>query len=97
MGAESHIGKGKGERVELTLTSGGQSATVVGVSRESINVEMTGGIELQARVRRDDKLFTVLATGRAITVTGPIRKPPLKWGVKGLRSKVSAFLQSCPT
>ena len=94
MGAESHVGKGKGEKVELTLTSARQSAKVVGVSRESVNVEMTGGIELQARVKRDDPLFAVLAAGQPIRVTGSTRKP-LKWNVKGLKPKVSAFLQAC--
>ena len=95
MGAESHIGWGKGEKVELTLTSAGQSAKIVGVSRASANVEMTGGIELQARVKRDDRLFAVLATGQPITVTGSIKKRPLKWNVKGLKSRVARFLQAC--
>jgi hypothetical protein len=93
MGAESHVGKGKGEKVELTLVSAGQSAKVVGVSRLSVNTEMTGGIELQGKVKRDDKLFAVLATGQPISVTGPIK--PLKWGVKGLKPKIAAFLKSC--
>ena len=86
MGAESHVGKGKGEKVTLTLASGGQTASVTGVSRESDNAEMTGGIELRAKVMRDDKLFAVLATGQPIAVTGPIK--PLKWGVKGLKTKL---------
>jgi hypothetical protein len=94
MGAEAQVGKGKGEKVALTLTSSGQSATVTGVSRESVNVEMTGGIELRGTVKRDDKLFVVLATGQPITVTGPI-KPPLKWGARGLKTKVAAFLSAC--
>ena len=94
MGAESHVGKGKGEKVELTLTSAGQSAKVVGVSRDSVNAEMTGGIELQGRVKRDDPLFAVLAIGQPIRVTGSIKKP-LKWNVKGLKPRVSAFLQAC--
>lgn len=93
MGAESHVGKGKGEKVEVTLTSAGQIAKVAGVSRESVNVEMTGGIELQGKVKRDDKLFVVLATGQPITVTGPIKT--MKWSVKGLKPKVDAFLKSC--
>ena len=93
MGAESHVGKGKGEKVELTLTSAGQTAKVMGISRNSVDSEMTGGIELQSKVKRDDKLFAVLATGQPIAVTGPIK--PLKWGVKGLKSKLDAFLNSC--
>ena len=93
MAAESHVGKGKGEKVELTLASGGQTAKVAGVSRNSVNSEMTGGIELRGKVKRDDKLFAVLASGQPIAVTGPIK--PLKWGVKGLKSKLDAFLKSC--
>ena len=54
---------------------------------------MTGGVELQGRVKRDDQLFVVLATGQPIVVTGPIK--PLKWGVKGLKPKLDAFLKSC--
>jgi hypothetical protein len=93
MGAESHVGKGKGEKVELMLASAGQSAKVVGVSRLSVNTEMTGGIELQGKVKRDDKLFAVLATRQPISVTGPIKS--MKWGVRGLKPKVEAFLKSC--
>jgi hypothetical protein len=93
MGAESHVGKGKGEKVELTLTSAGQTANVAGVSRHSVNSEMTGGIELRGRVTRDNPLFLVLATGQPITVTGPIK--PLRWGAKGLKAKLEAFLKSC--
>lgn len=93
MGAESHVGKGKGEKVELTLASAGQTAKVAGISRNSVNSEMTGGVELQGKVKRDDQLFVVLATGRPIAVTGPIK--PLKWGVKGLKAKLDAFLKSC--
>ncbi len=93
MGAESHVGKGKGEKVELTLASGGQTAKIAGISRNSVNSEMTGGIELRGTVKRDDKLFAVLATGQTIAVTGPIK--PLKWGAKGLKPKLDAFLKSC--
>jgi len=93
MGAESHVGKGKGEKVSLTLASAGQSVTISGVSRESKDVEMTGGIELQARVKADDKLFAIPATGQPITVTGPIKT--LKWEVRGLKGRVAEFLKSC--
>ena len=93
MGAETHIGKGKGEPVSLTLTSGAQIVKVSGLSRESKNVEMTGGIELQATVTPDDKLFAVLTTGQPVTVTGRIK--PLKWTVRGLKAKVETFLKDC--
>ncbi len=93
IGAESHVGKGKGEPVSLTLISGGRTVKISGVSRESANVEMTGGIELRAKVMPDDRLFAVLRTGQPIAVTGPIK--PLKWEVKGLKAKVEAFLKGC--
>lgn len=95
MGAESHVGRGKGEKVELMLISAGQVAKIAGVSRDSENSPMTGGIELRGRVKRDDKLFAVLATGQPITVTGPLKHGKLKWDVKGLKAKVAAFLQAC--
>lgn len=93
LGAESHVGKGKGERVSLTLTSAGRTVEVEGVSRASANAQMTGGVELQARVTRDDKLFVLLKSGQPIAVTEPIK--PLKWDVRGLKAKVEAFLRDC--
>ena len=93
MAAESQVGKGKGEPVALTLTSGKASAKVTGRSRESANVEMTGGVELRATVSRGDPLFAVLAAGAPVRVTGPIK--PLTWTVKGLKQKLAAFLRAC--
>ena len=46
--AESHVGKGGGEAVTLKLASARKAATLTGVSRQSENSEMTGGIELRA-------------------------------------------------
>ena len=42
--------RARARRSTLTLASAGQTAKVVGVSRLSVNVEMTGGIELQGKV-----------------------------------------------
>jgi hypothetical protein len=92
-GAESHVGRGAGEAVTLKLASARKKATLTGVSRESANVEMTGGIELRATVGRDHPLFAVLATGKPIFVSGPIKK--LTWSVKELKAKVAAFLRAC--
>jgi hypothetical protein len=92
-GAESEVGKGKGETVKLTLTSAGKTATLSGVSRRSENWEMTGGTELRTRITRDDPLFAVLATGKPIAVTGPIK--PKTWAVKGLKTQLAAFLKAC--
>jgi hypothetical protein len=91
--AESHVGKGKGEAVTLKFVSADKTATLAGVSRESANVEMTGGVELRATVSREHPLFTVLATGKPIVVSGPIK--PLNWRTKNLKAKAAAFLQAC--
>ncbi len=93
MAAEANVGKGRGEPVALTLSSAGTNAKVAGVSRKSENFEMTSGVELRATVARDDKLFAVLATGKPVTVSGPIK--PLQWNVKGLKSKVATLLANC--
>jgi hypothetical protein len=92
-GAEVHVGKGRGEAVTLKLTSGGKTATLTGVSRWSENSEMTGGIELRATVSRDHPLFAVLATGKPIFVSGPIK--PMTWPVKTLSAKTAEFLKAC--
>ena len=94
VGAHSQVGKGKRDAVTLTLASAGLRARLSGVSRESANVEMTGGTELRAKVRPDDAVFAVLGTGRPIAVTGSIEQPAT-WGVKGLKAKVAAFLKAC--
>jgi len=93
--AESHVGKGGGEAVTLKLARPLKSTTLTGVSRQSKNFEMTGGIELQARVSRDHPVFAVLAAGNKINVTGPLKHKPLTWGTKGLKQTVAAFLKAC--
>jgi hypothetical protein len=92
-GAEAHVGKARGDAVTLKLASAGKAATLTGVSRESENVEMTGGIELRATVSREHPLFAVLATGKPIRVSGPIK--PMTWPVKGLSAKTAEFLKAC--
>ena len=91
--AESHVGKGKGEAVALKFVSADKTATLAGVSRESANVEMTGGVELRATISREHPLFAVLATSKPIVVSGPIK--PLTWRTKNLKAKAAAFLQAC--
>ncbi len=93
--AESHVGKGGGEAVTLKLSSGLKTATLTGVSRESENVEMTGGIELRATVSRDHPVFAVLTAGDKVKVTGPLKHKGLTWGTKGLKPKFAAFLKAC--
>jgi hypothetical protein len=93
-GAESHIGRGGGEAVTLKLAAGLKRATLTGVSRESENYKMTSGVELRAVVARAHPLFAVLANGKPITVSGPMKKP-LTWPVNGLKAKTAAFLKEC--
>src|SRR5260221_14166540 len=91
--AESHVGRGGGEAVTLKLSSGLKSTTLTGVSRQSENSEMTGGVELRATVSHNHPLFAVLSTGKAVKVSGPIK--PLTWPVNGLKAKTAAFLKAC--
>jgi hypothetical protein len=92
-GAESHVGRGNGEAVTLKLAAGLRRATLTGVSRESANTEMTGGIELRAVIARGHPLFTVLVNGKPIKVSGPIK--PITWPVNGLKAKAAEFLKQC--
>jgi len=92
-GAESHVGHGGGEAVTLHFKAGRKKATLTGVSRESENIEMTAGVELRATVAREHPLFAVLANGKPIAVSGPIK--PLTWPVNGLKAKIAAFLKAC--
>ena len=94
VGADSHVGKGKGEAVRLTLVSGGVAAKLAGVSKESINVEMTSGMELRAKIARTDPVFAVFATGKPIAVSGSLERRAT-WKVKGLKAKAEAFLKAC--
>jgi hypothetical protein len=91
--AEAHVGKGRGEAVTLKLASAGKTISLKGVSRKSENFEMTGGVELRAVVSREHPLFAVLATGKPITVSGPIK--PMTWPVKGLSARTAQFLKAC--
>lgn len=93
VGAESNVGKGDGEAVTLTLLSGGTRAVLAGHSRKSADFQMTAGTELRAKVSSNDAVFTVLATDKPITVSGSIKT--VTWPVKGLKTKVAAFLQAC--
>ena len=91
--AESHVGKGGGEAVTLKLASGLKRATLTGVSRNSDNSEMTGGVELRATVAHDHPVFAVLGNGSKVKISGPIK--PLTWQTKGLKAKIAAFLNAC--
>jgi len=87
-GANDGIGKGKGEHVSATFAAGGKTAVLHGVSRESVNFQMTGGTELVTTIARDDALFAVLAAGK------PIKMGRTTFAAPG--AALSKFLAGCP-
>ena len=60
-GADSHVGKGRGETVTLTFTSGGATAKLAGTSRESQNFQMTSGMNCAPRSRAPIRCSSVFA------------------------------------
>lgn len=68
IGAESHLGSGRGEPVSVTIDSGGKSAKLRGVSRLSPDSEMTGGSELVTEVPLNDPSLEILFGGKPVTM-----------------------------
>jgi hypothetical protein len=93
VGADSGIASGVGGDAALTLSSADVSANLTGPSRKSVNFMMTGGIELRARISRDDAVFQVLVTGKPIKVAAFGRS--VTWQTTGLKANAEAFLASC--
>jgi hypothetical protein len=94
LGAGDFVGKGNGEKVKLQLKSGNVTATVSGISRPSVDSEMTGGMELVTRLSPDDALFKVLTTGKPVQVTGAVEKPTV-WPSDGMAAAVGKFISNC--
>ena len=93
VGANSTLGKGTGDAVTATLSSGGKTAALKGVSKNSINFEMTGGTELTATVSKDDPLFAVLAAGKPIKLTSSGKSRT--FGSGNAPKLLDKFLASC--
>lgn len=74
IGAEDHVGGGKGEPVSVTIESGGKSARLHGVSRLSPDSEMTGGIELVTEVSLKDPALEILFGGKPVILITPDQK-----------------------
>lgn len=68
IGAENHLGEGKGEGVSVTIESGGKSAKLRGISRFSPESEMTGGRELVTEVPLNDPVLEILFSGKLVTM-----------------------------
>jgi hypothetical protein len=95
IGATFDIGKGGHEAVSVTLTSGKLTARLAGLSIESEDSELTGGIELLTALMANDDAFSVLASGKEITLKGGRSKAErFSLGPK-TTSALKAFLKKC--
>lgn len=74
LGAEHRIGEGKGETVTVTIESDGKSAKLRGISKNSPDSEMTGGIELLTEIALEDPAVDILFSGKPVTITMPNQK-----------------------
>ena len=74
LGAEHRIGDGKGEAVAIIIESDGKSAKLRGVSKNSPDSEMTGGIELLTEIPLEDPAVDILFSGKPVTITMPNQK-----------------------
>jgi len=93
VGATLGIGEGRGEAVAATLQSGGVKVELQGKSRWSVDSEMTGGTELTMTAPLDHPVFSVLQTGKPITLLSGGKKTSLS-GRKAA-SAAKAFLDKC--
>jgi hypothetical protein len=94
-GANEQVGEGDGKAVTLEFQSDGKKATLTGISKFSEDSEMTGGTELVTEVKDNDPIFSVLQTGKPVTITGFNDKKPVVWAAKGMKSAVAKFLKAC--
>ncbi len=95
LGGVFAIGKGEHEAVSATLSAGKLTATVKGLSIETSDFEMTGGIELLTALRSNDPLFAVLTSGQEISLQGSER--PERFTLSADVTKaLKTFLAACP-
>lgn len=95
LGGVFAIGKGEHEAVSATLSAGKLTAQVKGLSIETSDFEMTGGIELLTALRSNDPLFAVLTSGQEISLQGSER--PERFTLSADVTKaLKTFLAACP-
>ena len=94
IGAVDGIGSGGGEAVSVTLANADGTLTVhiAGVSKHSLNSEMTGGVELVAAADKTHAVFTLLAAPGPIKVSGPLTT---QWPATGRAAATKAFMKAC--
>jgi hypothetical protein len=94
LGGVFAIGKGEHEAVSATLSAGKLTAQVKGLSIETSDAEMTGGIELITALRSNDPLFAVLTSGQEISLQGSER--PERFTLSADVTKaLKTFLAAC--
>ncbi len=96
LGGVFGMGKGEYEAITVTVSAEKQSVSVKGLSIETSDVEMTGGIELLTALRSNNALFGVLTSGKEITlqaVGGTAEKFTL---TSGVTKALKEFLGTCP-
>jgi hypothetical protein len=96
LGGVFTMGKGEHEAVSAALSAGKLTARVKGLSIETADVEMTGGIELLTALRSDDALFAVLTSGKEITLKGGSEKAERFTLDAKTTAALKAFLKTCP-
>ena len=94
VGAHEGVGKGKGDAVTLRLSSNGHQAVLHGASRRSDDYEMTSGTELVTEIKPSDAVFTLLGSGKDVTITGSLAKP-VTWRAENMADAVKSFLTAC--
>lgn len=95
LGAEFQVGKGDGGSVELVLKSDGKTVRVSGVSKPSVDQEMTGGTELLAKVQPDDAIFDVLMSKGEIHFSGSIKDDAKATLGPSVSAALKRFLDHC--
>ena len=88
------MGEGGGEALSVTLESAGKTAPATGVSKQSVDSELTGGVELVTDISLDDPLFEVLSTGKPVTMVKTDGKKEVLTEGEG-SAKVKEFVKSC--
>jgi hypothetical protein len=94
-GATFDIGKGEHEAISVTLTSGKLTARVKGLSIQSEDSELTGGVELLTALMAGDDAFAVLTSGKEITLKGGRGKSERFTLGKDATAALNAFLAKC--
>jgi hypothetical protein len=94
-GGEYPFGKGKREPTSLTLTSGGLSTKIDGVSVDSPDDEMTGGVMLLTSVEPDGKTMQILSSGKEIVFKLPDGTSEKVTLGKAVTEAVKKFVKDC--